>query len=224
MTLSMASSTVQEKNPLDDLSIPNPYSDNLMPEAVRRAQANEQKAQEDDAVGQSSKEQEIDTADKQEKVQEDRILTGDETYILPAGTVYSAESGGGGPTGTVDKNIEVGIYSRVIKATNPITGAQVDIYQTDLGDTWEQFAEKEGMTIEQLEDLMRNNPNCKEYICLMEKDKPLDIQHTFGWNEPEELIEKGKDKNEVKHVLSDEQVKDIQDQVDQSRIGDGEER
>lgn len=110
--------------------------------------------------------------------------------IAPAECKYTEVSDGSGEFGIFSEETEVAIYNRALIKTNS-DGTKSILKATKIGQTWEEYAEEQGLDYKEFKEYIENNENIQEIISTMS----VDGKNIYGWIPASDLEYRSESKN-----------------------------
>lgn len=110
--------------------------------------------------------------------------------IAPAECRYTEVSDGSGQYGIFSEETEVAIYNRALIRNNK-DGSKSILKATKIGQTWEQYAEEQGLDYNEFKEYIENNENIQEVISTMS----VDGKNIYGWIPASDLDYRTESKN-----------------------------
>lgn len=123
--------------------------------------------------------------------------------MAPAQCRYTEVSDGSGQYGIFNEETEVAIYNRALIRSNK-DGSKSILKATKIGQTWEQYAEEQGLDYNEFKEYIENNENIQEVISTMS----VDGKNIYGWIPASDLEYRTVSKNievEKNHVIEVEE-------------------
>lgn len=116
----------------------------------------------------------VQTSEKQEEIlAEDKE---NKDYLAKANTRYTEASDGTGNVGYFSKDTEVKVYNRALVKTDK-DGNKKILETTKIGQTWEEYANENGIDYNEFRKYMNNNENIQKCISL----QSIDGTKLYGW-------------------------------------------
>ena len=183
----------------------------------RRAQEQAQEQADLEAQRKAEEQQALQEALEQQEAEEqaddvlvyhsaDELTTGsaDREYLAPAGLEYAENSLGQGRKGTLAQDTVVEVYNRAIVDDN-------GILFTSNEQTWEDYAESVGMSMEDLEKVLNEDGN-REMVAIQVADTNHNIFNVYGWVDATKLEENREGEIELVQGDNTEMLKQLQQQ------------
>ena len=179
-------------------------------EAQKQAELEAQReAEEQQALQEAlAQQQEAEEQDDDVLVQHsgNELTTGseDRQYLAPSGLEYTENSLGQGKRGTLSQDTVVNVYNRAIVNDD-------EILLTSNEQTWEDYAQSQGMSMEELEKILNEDGN-REMVAIQVADTNHNIFNVYGWVDATELEENKEGKIELVQGDNTEMLEQLQNQ------------
>lgn len=128
----------------------------------------------------------------------------DRQYLAPSGLEYTENSLGQGKRGTLSQDTVVNVYNRAIVNDD-------EILLTSNEQTWEDYAQSQGMSMEELEKILNEDGN-REMVAIQVADTNHNIFNVYGWVDATELEENKEGKIELVQGDNTEMLEQLQNQ------------
>lgn len=115
-------------------------------------------------------------SEKETQSEKDTKLEEKIHIIAPAQCKYTEVSDGSGEYGIFSEETEVAIYNRALIRSNK-DGSKSILKATKIGQTWEEYAEEQGLDYNEFKEYIENNDNIQEVISTMS----VDGKNIYGW-------------------------------------------
>ena len=173
-------------------------------ELEAQREAEEQQALQEALAQQQEAEEQADDVLVQHSGNELTTGSEDRQYLAPSGLEYTENSLGQGKRGTLSQDTVVNVYNRAIVNDD-------EILLTSNEQTWEDYAQSQGMSMEELEKILNEDGN-REMVAIQVADTNHNIFNVYGWVDATELEENKEGKIELVQGDNTEMLEQLQKQ------------